>query len=74
MSDLDDLFELAEEAMSYTDKYFREKWEMDSRLTELRKRLLTPASADGATCPRCHIEKQSVMACPKCGLISWPRR
>ncbi|OGZ02795.1 MAG: hypothetical protein A2390_02215 [Candidatus Liptonbacteria bacterium RIFOXYB1_FULL_36_10] len=49
MSDLTDLFELAEEGISYTRPYFREKWGLDERLAELKKRLLTTAPGDSAS-------------------------
>jgi len=34
---LDGAVELAEEAIGYTDSYFREKWNMDRRLSDLKK-------------------------------------
>jgi hypothetical protein len=37
---LAELFELAEEAIGYTDPHFRAKWGMDATLKRLRKTLL----------------------------------
>lgn len=36
---IDDLLELAEEAIAYAPDYFRQKWQLDERLTELKRRL-----------------------------------
>lgn len=47
MTDIEDLIELCEEAMCYVSPYFRDKWEMNTRLAELKRRL-TPVPADAA--------------------------
>lgn len=39
---LEDLFELAEEGINYTDDYFRKKYDMDKRLAELKSLLQPP--------------------------------
>jgi len=36
---LEDAVELAEEAMSYVSPIFREKWDMDERLAEVKSAL-----------------------------------
>jgi len=36
---LEDAAELAEEAMSYVSPTFREKWDMDERLSEVKRAL-----------------------------------
>jgi len=33
------LIGLAEEGIGYTDPYFREKWRMDERLVEIKRKL-----------------------------------
>jgi hypothetical protein len=57
--DIEELLELAEEAIGYTPAYFRQKWSMESRLDNLRNRLLTPdeADLDSARRPNCTCGK-----------------
>lgn len=37
--EVEELIELAEEAIGYTPHYFREKWNLDARLAKARKAL-----------------------------------
>ena len=39
---LDEVIDLAEEGIGYTSQYFREKWNMDGRLSDLKKNITTP--------------------------------
>ena len=39
---LDEVIDLADEGIGYTSQYFREKWNMDGRLSDQKKNFTTP--------------------------------
>jgi hypothetical protein len=48
MTDIELLLELAAEAIDYTPEYFRNKWGLDVRLLDLRRRLTTASTVTAA--------------------------